>query len=138
MTAKELHTKKILPLRLELHRLEDEYRELFRKECGEKIGKVARCSNCAYSCTIETTDHNCCMGGKCTCCNDWCYSWTPENEISSFLRKYYPSDASKYRRLKDVFGCDFLRKCDTPKQVSVVMQMLQLIAEFDGKLDEED
>lgn len=41
VTAKELHTQKIIPLRLELQRLEQEYRELYRKECGEKIGEQA-------------------------------------------------------------------------------------------------
>lgn len=138
MTSQELHTKKIIPLRLELQRLEDEYRELFRKECGEKIGEKAWCGNCAFSCIIETTDHNCCMGGKCTCCNNWCYHWTPENEISKFLRENYHHNSSKFHRLEDLFGYDFLRECNTPKQVSVVMEMLRLIAEFDGKLDEED
>ena len=35
MMSKELHTQKIVPLRLELQKLEAEYREQYRKECGE-------------------------------------------------------------------------------------------------------
>lgn len=46
MTAKELHIQKIIPLREKLRQLEDEYRELYRKECGEKIGEKATCNNC--------------------------------------------------------------------------------------------
>ena len=138
MTAKELHTQKIIPLRLELQRLSDEYRELFRKECGEKIGEKASCGNCAYSCVIEVDYHNGCMAGKCTCCNDWCYLWKPENEMSKFLREKYHYDASMFRRLRDVFGSDFLEECTEPKKVSVVMDMLRLIAVFDEILDEED
>ena len=134
MTAKELHEQKIVPLRLELKRLEDEYRNLFRKECGEKIGEKASCRNCAMSCIISVSDHNGCMGGKCTCCNDWCYSWTPENDVSRFLRKNYHYDGSMFYRLDDIFGDDFLRKCDTPEKASVVMEMLQLLARFDGKI----
>lgn len=38
MTLKELHKQKIIPLRMELERLEQEYRKLYRQECGAKIG----------------------------------------------------------------------------------------------------
>ena len=133
MTAKELHVQKIIPLREELRKLENEYRELYRKECGEKIGEKASCSNCAFSC-IETIDdhHNLCMGGKCTCCNDWCYTWTPENEVSKFLRENYHHDYSMFYRLDDIFGSNFLKKCDDSK-IEIVMKMLELIAKFDGK-----
>lgn len=134
MTAKELHEQKIIPLRKELKRLEDEYRNLYRKECGEKIGEKASCRNCALSCIISVDNHNGCMGGRCTCCNDWCYSWTPENDVSKFLRKNYHYDDSMFYRLEDVFGDGFLKECDTPEKVNTVMEMLQLIAKFDGKI----
>ena len=137
MTANELHKQKIIPLRLELQRLEEEYRELYRKECGEKIGERASCKNCAYSCVVLISDHNQCMGGKCTCCNDWCYKWLPENDMSKFLRENYHYDNSLFHRLDDIFGYDFLRECDTTEKVELVMKMLRLIAEFDGKIDEE-
>lgn len=136
MTSKELHIQKIIPLRMELQKLEDEYRELYRKECGEKIGEKATCNNCAFSCIENITDHNLCMGGKCTCCNSWCYTWTPENEVSKFLRENYHYDSSMFYRLNDVFGSDFLKKCDSPKSVEIVMEMLKLIAKFDGKLED--
>lgn len=136
MTAKELHEQKIIPLRMELRRLEDEYKELYRKECGEKIGEKADCSNCAFSCILSIDDHNCCMGGKCTCCNSWCYTWTPENEVSKFLRKHYHYDSSLFYRLEDIFGSDFLKECDNPKRVATVMEMLELIAKFDEKMED--
>ena len=69
MTAKELHTQKIVPLRMELNKLEEEYKKLYRKECAEKIGvERADCSNCAFSCIItDINGHNACMGDGCTC-----------------------------------------------------------------------
>ena len=137
MTSQELHEQKIIPLRMELNRLEKEYKELVRKECSEKIGERARCNNCAMSCIILLNDHNHCMGDKCTCWNDWCYNWTPENDVSKFLREKYHYDDSLFCRLDDLFGSGFLRECDDPQKASVVMEMLQLIAKFDGKVDGE-
>ena len=138
MTAKELHEQKIVPLRIELQRLEREYKELYRKECGEKIGARASCRNCAYSCVLNIDDHNHCMGGKCTCCNDWCYTWAPENEVSKFLRANYHYDDDMFYRLEDIFGDGFLKKCNDPKKVEIVMDMLQRIALFDGKDNGDD
>ena len=138
LTSKEMHEQKIVPLRKELQRLEIEYRELYRKECGEKIGELASCRNCAYSCVLSTGDHNSCMGGKCTCCNDWCYSWTPENDVSRFLRENYKYDDSLFYRLNDIFGSGFLNECDNPQKASIVMDMLQLIKRFDGKKEGAD
>lgn len=136
MTAKELHVQKIIPLRMELERLEKEYKELYRNECGEKIGEKASCDNCAFSCIIDINDyHNSCMSGKCTCCNDWCYTWMPENEVSKFLRKNYHYDMDISYRLQDIFGDDFLKKCDNSEHVAIIMKMLELVAEFDGKMD---
>lgn len=136
MTSAELHKQKIVPLRMELNRLEKEYKDLFRKECGDKIGEMASCNNCAFSCVIDTgNDHNSCMGGKCTCCNNWCYNWTPENEVSKFLRKNYYYDEHTFYRLEDIFGDRFLKNCDNPKNVAIVMGMLEMIAKFDGKLE---
>lgn len=137
MTSKELHTQKIVPLRLELQRLEEQYEELFRKECGEKVGGMANCDNCAYSCVLDVDDHNGCMGGSCTCCHDWCYRWIPENEVSAFLRKNYHYDEHKFYQLRDLFGYDFLNKCDSPQRVEMIMEMLKLSAKFSGKLKEE-
>lgn len=137
MTAKELHTKKIIPLRVELNRLEDEYKKLYHKECGERIGERASCANCAFSCiTIDVNGHNACMGDGCTCCKSWCYTWTPENEVSKFLRKNYEYDSSIFYRLEDIFGNGFLRKCDNPERAATVMEMLKLIAKFDGKIED--
>lgn len=133
MTANEFHKQKIIPLRLKLQECEKEYRELYRKECGDQIGETARCGNCAYSCIIETSDHNGCMGGKCTCCHDWCYKWIPENAVSKFLRENYHHDASVYYRLENLFDNDFLKECSEPGKLELVMEALRLMARFDGK-----
>ena len=133
MTAKELHEQKIIPLRLELQKLEEEYRVLYRNECGDKIGKKAGCNNCAFSCIISVDTHNHCMGGKCTCCNSWCYHWTPENDVSKFLREKYHYDDSIANRLANIFGDDFLTECSNPEKAQVVMEMLNVIARFDGE-----
>ena len=134
MTANEFHAQHIIPARLKLQDLENQYREMYRKECGDKIGERARCQNCAYSCVIVTSDHNGCMGGKCTCCNDWCYRWIPENEVSKYLREKHPSDGSLFGRLEDIFGSGFLKKCAAPQKASVVMDLLLTIARFDEKI----
>jgi hypothetical protein len=124
MTSTELHKQKIIPLRKELNKLEEEYKKLYRKECAEKIGaERADCSNCAYSCVLEITDHNCCMGGSCTCCHSFCYKWMSENKISAYLREHHEYDSEVYYRLEDTFGEDFL-KCDN---VELVIEMLELI-----------
>ena len=128
MTSKELHKQKIIPLRMELNKLEEEYKKLYRKECAEKIGaERADCSNCAYSCILNITDHNECMGGSCTCCHSWCYKWMPENKISAYLREHHEYDYEIYYRLEDAFGNDFL-KCDN---VELLMEMLELMDKID-------
>lgn len=134
MTSKELQEQKIVPLRLELQRLEDEWEELYKAECGEKIGGTASCGNCAFSCVQSTGDnHNECMAGNCTCCRDWCHRWQSENELSAFLRKYYHYNVLKYLRLEQLFGNDFIVECKEPHKKELVMRALALIAEFDDK-----
>ena len=128
MTSKELHKQKIVPLRMELRRLEEEYKKLYRQECAEKIGaKVANCSNCAYSCILYISDHNECMGGKCTCCQSFCYKWIPENKLSAYLREHHEYDYEIYHRLEDAFGNDFL-KCDN---IELFIEMVNLIEKID-------
>ena len=75
------------------------------------------------------------MGGKCTCCNSWCYTWAPENGVSKFLRENYHYNSSMFYRLNDIFGIGFLKECDDSK-VEIVMEMLKSIAKFDGKLED--
>jgi hypothetical protein len=132
MTSKELHEQKIIPLRMELRLLEDEYKKLYRKECGEKVGEIATCDNCALSCVLSVDDHNGCQGGKCTCCHDWCYSWTPENDVSRFLRKNYHYDDDLYNNLENLFGDYFLKKCADPQKLTIVMEALELIEKMEG------
>ena len=49
------------------------------------------------------------------------------------MRSNYHYDDLLFYRLEDVFGSGFLKKCATSKQVDAVMEMLRLIARFDGK-----
>lgn len=133
MTAKELHETKIIPARQELSRLEEEYKKLYRKECAERIGaKRADCSNCAYSCVLIIDDHNGCLGGKCTCCNSFCYKWMPETKVSAWLRENHEYDDGLVYRLEDMFGDDFL-KCD---DVDLILRALQLMDEVREKTKE--
>ena len=109
MTAKELHVKRIIPARDEVSRLERKYKELFRKEQAEEAGvNVAHCGNCAYSCVLSITDHNQCLGGRCTCCNTWCYKWMKETPVSAWLRQYNHYDDDLIYKLQELFGDDFL------------------------------
>lgn len=128
MTAKEFYTNTIIPLREQLRKAEEEYHELYRKECAEKIGaKVANCSNCACSCVLMIGDHNHCLGGKCTCCHSFCYGWMPETKVSAWLRENHHYDDDVVYRLEDMFGDDFL-KCD---DVDLILRALQLIDEVE-------
>ena len=128
MTAKELHKTKIVPLRQALDRLEEEYYELYRQECAEKIGaKKADCNTCAQSCVLMIGDHNECLGGNCTCCHSFCYSWTPETKVSAYLRENHKYNDDLVYRLQKMFGNDFL-KCN---DVDLVLRAIQLMDEIE-------
>lgn len=130
MTSKELHVKRIIPARDEVSRLERKYKELFRKEKAEEAGvKVANCGNCAYSCVLEIDDHNGCLGGKCTCCNDWCYKWMPETPVSAWLRQNKHYDDFLIYKLTDLFGDDFLAGDDA----ELVKRGLEWLKEVEEK-----
>ena len=135
MTSKELHQQKIIPARMELKRLEEEYERLYREECKEQNGgKPANCDNCAYSCVLDITDHNECMGGKCTCCNGWCYNWMPENDLSAWFRKHHHYNYEIYSRLEHAFGENFLKTGD----VGLIMEMLALMEKVDRYVQKMD
>lgn len=139
MTSSEFHKEKVLPVRKELQRLEQEYKRLYREECGSKVGGIASCDNCGYSCIINPTDyHNLCMNDQCVCCHDWCYSWIPENNVSKFLRENYHYDNELYDRLKALFGDAFLRDCENNDKLDNIMAALNLIKKFDSKDTDND
>ena len=127
MTSKELHVKRIVPTREEVSRLERRYRELFRKEKAAEAGvKVANCNNCAYSCVLSITDHNECLGDRCTCCNDWCYQWMPETPVSAWLRQNKHYDDFLIYKLKDLFGDDFL-KCGDVELIKQGLEWMKVV-----------
>ena len=130
MTSKELHVKRIIPAREEVSRLERKYRELFRREQAEEAGlKNASCGNCAFSCVLNITDHNECMGGRCTCCNDWCYKWMAETPVSAWLRQNKHYDSSLVYKLEDIFGDDFIKSGD----VELIKRGLEWMKEVEEK-----
>ena len=133
MTSKELHINTIIPLRKQLSEAEEEYSRLYRKECAEKNGlEIAHCDNCAYSCVLDITDHNECLGDKCTCCHCFCYKWMPETKVSAWLRENHHYDNDLVYRLKKMFGDDFL-KCD---DVDLILKAIQLIEEVKANAKE--
>ena len=130
MTSKELHVKRIIPARDEVALLERRYKELLRKERAAEAGvKFANCGNCAYSCVLEIDDHNGCLGGRCTCCNDWCYKWMPETPVSAWLRQNKHYDDFLIYKLKDLFGDDFLAGDD----IELVKRGLEWMKEVEEK-----
>lgn len=130
MTSKELHVKRIIPTRDEVSRLEREYRKRFRAEQAAEAGlKNANCGNCAYSAVLSITDHNECMGGRCTCCNDWCYKWMAETPVSAWLRQNSHYDDSLVYKLENVFGDDFIKSGD----VELIKRGLEWMKEVEEK-----
>lgn len=130
MTARDLHVKRIVPLRQELSKLEEEYCKLYRQDKARQNGlKRADCSNCAYSCVLMIDDHNCCLGGRCTCCNTFCYKWMPETKVSAYLREHHKYDEEVVWKLEKMFGDDFL-KCD---DIDLVMQALELMDKIEER-----
>ena len=130
MTSKELHVKRIIPARDEVSRLERRYKELFRKEQAEEAGvKVVNCDNCAYSCVLSITDYNECLGGRCTCCNNWCYKWMPDTPVSTWLRQNRNYDTSLVYQLEEIFGDDFIKSED----VELIKRGLEWMEEVENK-----
>ncbi len=74
-------------------------------------------------------DHNCCLGGRCTCCNTFCYKWMPETKVSAYLREHHKYDEEVVWKLEKMFGDDFL-KCD---DIDLVMQALELMDKIEER-----
>ena len=131
MTADEFHIRRVVPARQEVQLLEREWDKRNRAEKAKKAGvDKCTCGNCAYSCVLMISDHNECLGGRCTCCNDYCYMWMPETPISEWLRQNAKYDEGLVHRLEDVFGDDFL-KCD---DVELIKQGLEWMKEVEDKV----
>ena len=130
MTADEFHNKRVIPARQEVRLLEREWDKRNRAEKAAKAGvDKCTCDNCAYSCVLIIDDHNGCLGGKCTCCNDYCYMWMPETPISAWLRQNAKHDEWLVHRLESVFGDDFLKCGD----VELIKQGLEWMKEVENK-----
>ena len=130
MTADEFHIKRVVPARQEVRLLENEWNRRNRAEKAAKAGvDKCTCDNCAYSCVLMIDDHNGCLGGKCTCCNDYCYMWMPETPISAWLRQNAKYNEWLVHRLESVFGDDFLKCGD----VELIKQGLEWMKEVENK-----
>ena len=129
MTSKELNEQKIIPLRKELQLLESQYRTLFRQEKAEENNlRIANCGNCAHSSILEITDHNLCLIGNCTCCQSFCYSWTPETKVSAYLRENHHYDDELAYRLEKLFGEKFATLQDT-KLIFEALEFMKKVEE---------
>ena len=129
MSADEFHKMRIIPLRNELSRHEREYERRWAADKAKEAGvdKIS-CDNCARSCVLMIDDHNGCLGGKCTCCNSWCYRWMPENEVSKYLREHHKYDEGLIYKLEDFFGDDFL-KCNNIELLLEAMKLMNKMEE---------
>lgn len=130
MTADEFHIKRVVPARQEVRLLEKEWDKRNRAEKAAKAGvDKCTCDNCARSCVLLIDDHNGCLGGKCTCCNDYCYQWLAETPVSAWLRQNAHYDEWLVHRLEDVFGDDFLECGD----VELIKQGLEWMKTVEDK-----
>ena len=127
MTTDEFLVKRVVPARHELQLLE---KELDRRNRAEKAAKAevdkCTCDNCAYSCVLMIDDHNGCLGGKCTCCNDYCYKWMAETPVSAWLRQNKPYSEWLVHRLEDMFGDDFL-ECGDVKLIKQGLEWMKTV-----------
>ena len=131
MTADEFLIKRVVPTRMEVQILEKELNRRRRVEKAAKAGvDKCTCDNCAYSCVLMISDHNECLGGGCTCCNDYCYKWMPETPISAWLRQNAKYNEYLVHRLEDVFGDDFLECGD----VELIKQGLEWMKTVEDKV----
>ena len=129
MSAEEFHKKRIVPLRYELNAHELEYKRRWAAEKAKAAGvSQINCDNCARSCVLEIDEHNGCLGGRCTCCNDWCYKWIPENEVSKYLRENHKYDCGLIYKIEDFFGSDFL-ECDNMELLLDAMKLMNKMEE---------
>ena len=127
MTADEFHIKRVVPARQEVRLLEKEWDRRNRAEKAAKAGvDKCTCDNCAYSCVLMISDHNECLGGRCTCCNDYCYMWMPETPVSAWLRQNAKYDECLVHRLEDVFGDDFL-KCGDVELIKQGLEWMKIV-----------
>ena len=133
MTADEFHVKRVVPARQEVRLLEQEWSRRNRAEKAAKAGvDKCTCDNCAYSCVLMISDHNECLGGRCTCCNDYCYMWTSETPVSAWLRRNAKYDEQLVHRLEDVFGDDFIKCGD----IELIQQGLEWMKTVESKAKE--
>ena len=133
MTADEFHVKRVVPARQEVRLLEREWDRRNRAEKAKKAGvDKCTCDNCAYSCVLMIDDHNSCLGGRCTCCNDYCYMWMPETPVSAWLRQNAKYNECLVHRLEEVFGDDFLECGD----IELIKQGLEWMKTVEDKTKE--
>jgi hypothetical protein len=129
MTADEFHIRRVVPARQEVRLLEREWDRRNRAEKAAKAGvDKCTCDNCAYSCVLIIDDHNGCLGGKCTCCNDYCYMWMPETPVSAWLRQNAKYDEWLVHRLENVFGDDFL-KCGDIELIKQGLEWMKVVGD---------
>ena len=73
----------------------------------EAYGEDFKCDKCAYSCAVDVGDyHTYCTKYKCILCQERCFEYMPENELSKFIRKHYHYQEHIIDTLNDLFNVD--------------------------------
>ena len=79
----------------------------FKEQYGEKFG----CSNCAYSCCVDVGDHcTYCTKHNCIYCRKYCDEYTPENELSAYIREHHYYDENTVATLSKLFDVSDIMK----------------------------
>lgn len=96
--------KEINELTQELYRKKNEYANAKTSNLKEQYGANFGCHNCAYSCCVDVGDH-CTFCTKCKCiyCNNYCDSYMPENELSTYIRNEHYYDENTVEKLSNLF-----------------------------------
>lgn len=70
----------------------------------EQYGDNFGCDNCAYSCCVDVGDHcTFCTKYRCIYCNEYCETYTPENELSAYIRESHYYDENIVSMLNILF-----------------------------------
>ena len=81
----------ITELTTQLQLKKDELKQAKEANLKEQYGENFGCGNCAYGCCVDVADRcTYCAQGNCVYCNRYCNYYTPDNELSAYIRdKHY-------------------------------------------------
>ena len=98
-------------LNKQLWQKKDELVKAKESNLKEQYGEDFGCHNCAYSCCVFVGDRcTDCTKGKCIYCHDYCDEYTPENELSAYIRERHYYDESTVDTLNSLFDISDIMK----------------------------